>query len=364
MKLILIEDAHDRKVRAKLAEEDSNYAYVGRENKYYGLAANALRNTNPIEKVGSREKSLELYQRDISAGIKAKGPIYRELQRLFNIANRDDDGKPLVLVCWCKKEETPRLEERFCHADIIRNAIMRWHEIEQVMSSNTFSMEIRESHRAKGGPDRVPVTPKIFIGGSRSIKQLTPSIKARIDNIIEKQLPIVIGDAGGADTAFQKYLAEKGYDNVTVFCTGSCRNNVGNWGTRIIAAKAEDRLRVSHEAKDKKMAEVAHFGLMAWDATSLGTLSNTVNLLGENKKSVVFFGPDNSLYTIGDAKDLSALLKKCDKKHLELFDRELGLRQRLEQLEARQKLPLAKLDISVGIGKSSDDDTHSQGYAR
>lgn len=520
MKPMLVEDAHDGKVRAKLAEEGSNYIYVGRENKHYGYAASVLRNSHPIEKVGSREKSLELYQQDISAGIKQKGPIYQELQRLYNLANRDDDGKPLFLVCWCKKEETPRPKERFCHADIIRNAITRWPEIERGLNSQTRSerqmgyfeyrgpsprfewkgkyirnwfsnmermdkpliiegisyptseqalqamktmdqsirreiaamrspydakrywkgrqprpdwddvklgamreilefkfapgtswhkklmktgneeiveynnwqdrywgahvenlkdgtvhihgknllgyilMEIRNRHRVKGATDRAPVTPKIFIGGSRSIEALPPAIKERIDNIVEKQLPIVIGDASGADTATQKYLAEKGYGNVTVFCTGSCRNNIGNWGTRIIHANTGESLRVPHEAKDKKMAEVAHFGFMAWDGKSQGTLNNVINLLSENKKSVVFFEPDKTLYTVGDAKGLSALMSKCDKRHLALFDQKLGLQRRLEQLQTSQEFAAAAPHMNAGTGKSPENDTRSHGYAR
>jgi len=139
MKQILIEDAHDPKVRAKLTEPGSNHVYVGRVNTHYGITASVLKNDNPMSKVGTREKSLELYQQDISAGIKQKGPIYKELQRLYDLASRDDNGKPLVLVCWCKKEETPRPKELFCHADIIRNAITRWPEIERGLNQQTPS---------------------------------------------------------------------------------------------------------------------------------------------------------------------------------------------------------------------------------
>jgi len=522
MKTILVEDAHDPKVRARLTEPGSNHVYVGRVNTHYGIDASVLRNDNPMSKVGTREQSLKLYQQDISAGIKREGPIYKELQRLYDLATRDDNGKPLVLVCWCKKEKTPRPEERVCHADIIRNAITRWPEIQRALTSrilparqmeyfeyrgpspnfewkfngkyiqNWFSnmeeldkpltiegisyrtaehayqamkttdprirreiaamrspydaknywkdrqprpdwedikldvmrkilgfkfapgtswhtklmgtgneelieynnwgdrkwgaqvknladgtvhisgenrlgnllMEIREEHRANGAPGRAPASPTIFIGGSRSIDVVSATAKARIDNIMEKQLPIIIGDASGADTAVQQYLAEKGYRNVTVFCTESCRNNIGNWGTRIIHPNTGEGLRVRHEAKDKKMAQLAQFGLMAWDRQSPGTLNNVLNLLSENKKSVVFFEPDGTLHTIGHAKDFSALIDKCAKRDVALFDQKLGLQKRLEELQTVHEFSVATPGVNAGAGKSPENDTRSQGYAR
>ncbi len=218
----------------------------------------------------------------------------------------------------------------------------------------TLQMEVRERHRVKETPNRAPTTPVIFIGGSISIKDLPAIAKERVDNIITKQLSVMVGDANGADTAFQKHLAEKGYRNVRVFCTGSCRNNIGNWGTRNIDPNLEQGLRVQHEAKDRKMAKLAHFGLMLWDGKSMGTLTNILNLLSQNKKSVVFFEPDNTLQTIGHAKDLSALIDKCDKRDVALFDQKLGLQQRLEKLQRIHESPV----------QTPQNETNSRGYAR
>jgi hypothetical protein len=215
-------------------------------------------------------------------------------------------------------------------------------------------MEIRERHRAKATPNRGPATPAIFVGGSISMKELPAIVKERVDNIIAKQLPVMVGDAGGADTEFQKYLAEKDYRNVRVFCTGSCRNNIGNWGTRNIDPNCEQGLRVRHEAKDRKMAELSHFGLMVWDGKSMGTLTNVLNLLSQNKKSVVFFEADNALHTIGHAKDLSALIDKCDKRDVALFNQKLGLQQRLEKLQTGHESAVP----------TPQNDTNSRGYAR
>jgi len=83
---------------------------------------------------------------------------------------------------------------------------------------------------------------KIFTGGSRQISRLNADVRSRLDRIIEKQLPVLVGDANGADTAVQRYLHEKGYQRVDVFCSGpECRNNVGRWPEHHIDVKAGDR---------------------------------------------------------------------------------------------------------------------------
>ncbi len=48
---------------------------------------------------------------------------------------------------------------------------------------------------------------------------------------------ILAGDADGADKAVQRYLADRSYTKVLVHCMKDhCRNNVGNWPTREVAA--------------------------------------------------------------------------------------------------------------------------------
>ncbi len=80
---------------------------------------------------------------------------------------------------------------------------------------------------------------KVFIGGSRRVSRLDEQVRGRLDEIIRKQLPVIIGDANGADKAVQDYFRTCGYEQVEVFCTeGRCRNNMGNWKTRPVPAPA------------------------------------------------------------------------------------------------------------------------------
>jgi hypothetical protein len=126
-------------------------------------------------------------------------------------------------------------------------------------------MEIRDKHRNKEASDRTMSAPSIFISGSRSIAELSPPIRARIDNIVNKGFSILIGDASGADRTVQQYLANKGYPSVTVFCTGACRNNIGWWETKVSYAKAGQTGFEFYKLKDEVMARKADYGFMLWD---------------------------------------------------------------------------------------------------
>jgi hypothetical protein len=170
---------------------------------------------------------------------------------------------------------------------------------------------------------------KVFIGGSQSITKLPTTVAARIDKIVESDFTVLIGDAGGVDACVQKYLAEKAYANALVFCTGACRNNAGGWKTVVISANAGEKGFDFYALKDREMASEADYGLMVWDGKSKGTLNNVLNLLDENKSALVFFSPEESFHTIRNAEDLSALLAKCSKRALAIFEEKLDLSKRL-----------------------------------
>lgn len=134
---------------------------------------------------------------------------------------------------------------------------------------------------------------KVFIGGSRHVSRLNAQVQKRIDNIIEKEFPILIGDANGADKAVQQYLHSKHYKNVEVFCSdGICRNNIGDWEIRPISAGTRERNVQFYSAKDRVMAQEATAGLMMWDGKSIGTLLNIFRLLSLKKKAVIYTVPE------------------------------------------------------------------------
>jgi len=60
----------------------------------------------------------------------------------------------------------------------------------------------------------------VFLSGSRKISRLDEDVRKRLSTIVEKKFRVIVGDANGADKAFQTYLAGMDYANVTVFCSG------------------------------------------------------------------------------------------------------------------------------------------------
>jgi SHS2 domain-containing protein len=83
------------------------------------------------------------------------------------------------------------------------------------------------------------------------------------------------------------------------------------------------------------MAREADYGIMVWDGKSKGTLNNVLNLLSENKGALVFFSPEESIHTIRNAEDLSALLSKCGERALMIFEEKLALSKRLGRCSAK-----------------------------
>lgn len=134
---------------------------------------------------------------------------------------------------------------------------------------------------------------KVFLGGSRHVSKLAPVVRIRLDRIIDKELPILLGDANGADRAFQQYLQAMNYQNVEIFHSGdACRNNLAGWNMRGIAAGARSRGFAFFAAKDREMAREASFGLMIWDGRSTGTILNVLRLLHQGKKVAVYSVPE------------------------------------------------------------------------
>jgi hypothetical protein len=97
--------------------------------------------------------------------------------------------------------------------------------------------------------------PTVFVAGSRRISRLPVELKRRLDTMIEKHFQILVGDANGADKAVQRYLADRSYPNVLVHSMKDhCRNNVGNWPTREVAAPRGARGFDYYSLKDRAMA--------------------------------------------------------------------------------------------------------------
>jgi hypothetical protein len=144
----------------------------------------------------------------------------------------------------------------------------------------------------------------VFMGGSRRVCVLDEPVLGRIDRIVERQYPVLVGDADGADRAIQAILHSRGYRRVEVFCTnGHCRNNVGNWPVRAVSATGSRRDFRYYSAKDRQMASEATAGLMVWDGKSLGTLADIGRLALLKKRVVVYLVNLKKEVCLADERD-------------------------------------------------------------
>lgn len=147
---------------------------------------------------------------------------------------------------------------------------------------------------------------RVFIGGSRHITRLNAQIRQRLDRVVEKAYPVVLGDANGVDKAVQSYLSELGYTNVTIYCTeGGLRNNLGNWPVNVIPRGVLRKSFEFYALKDRAMAMEATSGLMLWDGESRGTLTNITNLLTASKIVLVYVSPLKHWSTFSSLRELA-----------------------------------------------------------
>jgi len=150
----------------------------------------------------------------------------------------------------------------------------------------------------------------VFAGGSRKVTRLNAEVRERLDNMIEKQLAVFVGDANGADKAIQKYLSERRYSNVLVFCTaGECRNNLGGWPIRAVKAPHSSRDFAFFTAKDAAMANEAEVGFMLWDGQSSGTMVNVARMVSSAKPVVLYISPQRTFATLKSRQDLESLIQ-------------------------------------------------------
>lgn len=181
----------------------------------------------------------------------------------------------------------------------------------------------------------------VFLAGSRSLSRLNDTTRQRLDKVLAQGIFVVVGDANGADKAFQAYLAQRRYQHVAVYCSGTaCRNNLGPWKAEHVPVPDEIMGREFYAQKDKKMAERADYGFMLWDGKSAGTVANIVEMLRQGKKVLVFFARESDFLTISTPADAKALLSRADKKAITEIDRKLGLTRSLRELECPVQAPL------------------------
>ncbi|MBN1601765.1 MAG: hypothetical protein JW915_09160 [Chitinispirillaceae bacterium] len=198
---------------------------------------------------------------------------------------------------------------------------------------------------------------KIFISGSISIKTLNKQVLERLNNIMDKEYQILIGDADGVDKNIQTELKNKNYKNVNVYCSGeTCRNNVGKWATIHIEVPPKVNGRKFYMLKDEQMAEDADYGFLIWDGKSAGTINNLANLVKGGKTGIVYFSKMESFFTVKDKLTFEELLRKCNPEDLQKIEQKTGLKKKLSQEPEllQQVLALPSYPADIPFENSKD----------
>ncbi|MCL6336531.1 hypothetical protein EXT66_21890 [Pectobacterium carotovorum subsp. carotovorum] len=177
----------------------------------------------------------------------------------------------------------------------------------------------------------------IFVAGSITIKELDPLIIERLKKIVDKKYRVVVGDANGVDSSFQRALMALNYENTTVFSSSpKPRNNLGAWPVYVVKTDFQRGTREFYTAKDLQMAEKADCGLMVWDCKSPGTLNNVVELLLRNKYSVVFVNKMRDFVKVKKPDDIDTLIKMMRAADLEKAEDKISLSGKLARLKNNQ----------------------------
>ena len=135
---------------------------------------------------------------------------------------------------------------------------------------------------------------KVFISGTSKIKlkdseyyrkSLPKEITSKIDSYMKDNNHILIGDAPGIDTEVQKYLAKKGYRNVTVYTIseGKPRSywDDGHLGWGIKNVEGTEQVD-----KDKVMSKDAHTGFAVILEDGAKATRNNIDRMRKDDKDV------------------------------------------------------------------------------
>ena len=186
---------------------------------------------------------------------------------------------------------------------------------------------------------------RVFLGGSRFSGTLPIILKGELDKFIESGSTFLIGDAPGADTAFQAFLKSRNYKNIVIYSSADfVRNNLGDWKFEIIESGMKSKSSASHAFKDRHMSEICSLGIMNWDEQSVGTLSNVIDLIEQKKECHLYLDSEKQVVPMSSISQLNSLAVKYP-----------GAFEEAQLRLARYRKRKAKLSNSLDFGISLFD---------
>lgn len=136
---------------------------------------------------------------------------------------------------------------------------------------------------------------KLLLMGSSAFKarKLPKEVKRRIDEAIERELTILVGEAYGASRLYQDYLKAKGYRKVVVGHAIRLRYNAGNWKDVQYGKNLKER--------ERKMIEDCDSAVVIWMNHS-GVIAENLELLKRLRKPTYLYecSSDTDQVTAGE----------------------------------------------------------------
>ena len=137
---------------------------------------------------------------------------------------------------------------------------------------------------------------KVFISGSISIRTLPEPVKNSLDNIIKKNMQILIGDAEGIDTLVQKYCMIKKYFDIKVYTIKESPRFKAdkNFDLKIVNVPNEiKKERERQQQKDIAMTKDSDYCFIIWDCKSKGSYANIIRAIEYKKKIKLYITDGN-----------------------------------------------------------------------
>lgn len=173
---------------------------------------------------------------------------------------------------------------------------------------------------------------KVFVAGPRSVVKLDECVKKRLQNVMENNFTVLVGDANGVDRIVQDYLHSSHYIRVLVYASaGKPRNNIGSWPIVSVDAGKKKGFEF-YAAKDKRMAEDSDYGFMIWNGKSKGTMNNILNLTTLGKKTLVYLTKEKSFFNITNPENAQRLVNLCGEETAKLFNELSADKKDIEQI--------------------------------
>jgi adenine-specific DNA-methyltransferase len=133
---------------------------------------------------------------------------------------------------------------------------------------------------------------KLFVSGSRSIKELPLVVRSYLDRFMSQGVIFLVGDCEGVDALVQKYLYDSRYDKVIAYTSGkSPRHFHGSIEWEIVHLNIDPTEYLGkeyHRQKDIRMSYDCTRGFAIWDGKSRATHYNVNRLRNMGKECTVF----------------------------------------------------------------------------